>query len=96
MTPEEREKRNQYERERYAALTPEQKQKVLDDHAAWKKKRAAQDPEQHAAASKQEIQNRTERYHSDPEFREKIKAYQREAARARRARRKAEAAGVSS
>jgi hypothetical protein len=93
-TKEEREERNAYERERYAALPEEEKKKILDSHAEWVEKRKEVAPEAHAAAQREKIKRQQERYKSDPEYRERIKAYQRDAARKRREKKRAEKAAA--
>lgn len=88
-TKDEREKRNAAERERYASMTDEQRAELLANHATWKKNREIADPAGHATARAAQIAAQNERYRNDPEYRERIKAYQREAARKRRAAAKA-------
>ena len=87
-TKEEREARNERERQRYAALSQEEKDALLDRHAKWTEARKEKNPDAHEEATRNKVANQRERYRTDPVYREQVKAYQRGAARERRKRAK--------
>ena len=83
-TKEERDARNARERERYEKLTPAEKEALLARHTDWSEKRKEEDPEGYRASITNKVANQRDRYKNDPEYRERVKTYQREAARERR------------
>lgn len=74
-TPQQRRARQR--RERYAALTPEQKAERLAKNRAWTQQWRTEHPEEYEAEKKRKAEQFIERYRSDPEFRAKRQEYLR-------------------
>ncbi len=80
-TPEEREQRRKEQARKYAAeRTPEQKAAARERARRWREK----NPDKVKEVRKKSMENRNQRYQSDPEFRQKFNEYQREYKRSKR------------